>query len=129
MQGGGDIENLSAYARAVEQGPDSAAAFAWRGSDRMHVSAEVEPEEMLLLQVSYDPAWSARIGDRELETRKDVFGQMLVDVPPGRHEIDFVFELPLENLMGRILAGLGGLVVVWLLAAGFLSSRADQMAG
>lgn len=129
MQGGGDIENLSAYARAVEQGPDSAAAFAWRGSDRMHVSAEVEPEEMLLLQISYDPAWSARIGDRELETRKDVFGQMLVDVPPGRHEIDFVFELPLENLMGRILAGLGGLVVVSLLGAGFLSSRADQTAG
>jgi hypothetical protein len=42
-------------------------------------------------------------------------GFMLIDLPPGEHEIRMVFELPLENLVGRIVSALAAAVALMLL--------------
>jgi hypothetical protein len=107
-------DRLQAYVRAVEQGPDSPVSQQWSGPETMLLRASLEPGQLLLIQESYDPAWHAYLDDTELEVREDVLGQMLVAAPPGEREILMRFELPLENLVGRILAVLAALVVLAL---------------
>ncbi len=110
-----DVENLQAYADAVERGPDSPARTMWEGSDALRVEARLQPSEQILLQMSYDPAWHAYSSGRPLPIRKDILNQILIEAPPGEHNIRLVFELPLENLVGRIVSVLSAGVVLALL--------------
>ena len=40
---------------------------------------------------------------------------MRIDAPPGEHDVRLVFELPLENIAGRILSTVSGLLALLLL--------------
>ncbi len=111
-----DLEGVRAYARAVEQGPDEPASTAWRGTDELVVHARMAPGQAVLVQESYDPAWHAYAGGRPLPVRKDQLGLMLIDAPPGEQDLRLVFELPLENLVGRILTALSAAAVLLLLS-------------
>ncbi|MEX2302765.1 MAG: hypothetical protein WD733_17615 [Bryobacterales bacterium] len=111
-------DRLQAYVQAIEQGPDSPVTQQWRGPETMLLSAAFESGQLLLVQESYDPAWHAYLGETELQIREDVLGQMLVDAPPGEQEIRMQFELPLENLIGRVLTALSVLCVLALWVAG-----------
>jgi hypothetical protein len=111
-------DRLQAYVRAVEEGPDSPVTLEWRGPETILLRALLQPGQMLLIQESYDPSWHAYLDETELELREDVMGQMLVAAPPGRHEILMRFELPMENLVGRIVTALAILIVVTLAMTG-----------
>jgi hypothetical protein len=111
-------DRLQAYVQAIEQGPDSPVTQQWRGPETMLLSAAFESGQLLLIQESYDPAWHAYLGETELQVREDVMGQMLIDAPPGEQEIRMQFELPLENLIGRVLTVLAVLSVLALWVAG-----------
>ncbi len=107
-------EELNAYVRTLEEGPEEAAAMEWRGTDGINVNAEFDYGEALLLQVAYDPAWRAFAGDRRLPIRRDPLGQMLIEVPEGPLEITLLFDLPLENAVGRILTAISIGVLIWV---------------
>ena len=109
---------IRAYAAVVEQGPDSPATSAWDGPDVLRVRARVKPGEALLVLASYDPAWRAYSGQERLPIRKDVMGQMLIEAPPGEHDLRLVFETPLENRIGRVVSALAALLAVALIVAG-----------
>jgi uncharacterized membrane protein YfhO len=69
-----------------------------------------------VVQESWDPAWQAWDGGKQLPLRKDVMGFMVVDAPPGDQEIRLAFVTPLENRIGRLVTlttflALAGLVV------------------
>ena len=71
----------------------------------------------MLVQETWDPAWHAYAGGHSLEIRKDQVGYMEIAAPPGEQEIRLVFELPLENLIGRVVALLSAaalLAWIWL---------------
>ncbi len=109
-----EAEELDAYVRAVEEGPDEFAELTWMGTDGIKVNAEFDYGEALLLQVAYDPAWGAFAGDRRLPIHRDPLGQMLIEVPEGPSEITLVFDLPLENAIGRILTAISTGVLIWV---------------
>jgi hypothetical protein len=44
-------------------------------------------------------------------------GFMLIDSPPGDHDLRLVFETPVENWLGRGVTLLTLGVIVWLLVA------------
>jgi hypothetical protein len=111
-----DVEYLGAYADAVEKGPDSPPTLTREGTDAMRVRAKVEPGQSIVVQESWDPAWQAWDGGKQLPVRKDVMGFMAVDPPPGDREIRLAFVTPLENRIGRLITlatflALVGLVV------------------
>jgi hypothetical protein len=110
----GDLERLRAYVDVVENGPDSPAVLERRGTDAMVVSAKVDPGQSVLVQETFDPAWQAWSNGQRLPLRKDVMGFMVVDAPPGKHEIHLVFVTPLENRVGRTLTAISLLLLVWL---------------
>jgi hypothetical protein len=113
-----DHENIRAYAQVVEQGPDSPASTAWEGTDVLRLRARLNTGELLSVLVSYDPGWRAYSDGRALRVRRDLLGQMLIEAPPGNHDIRLVFELPLEYHIGRIASAASGLVVIGLVVAG-----------
>jgi hypothetical protein len=97
-----DVEYLGAYAGVIEKGPDSAPTLARDGTDAMRVRATVEPGQSIVVQESWDPAWQAWAGGKQLPVRKDAMGFMAVDPPPGDREIRLAFVTPLENRVGRV---------------------------
>ena len=88
---------------------------AWEGTDTLRIHANLRDDEVILLQVSYDPAWRADAGDRPLMIRKDVLGQILIEAPPGQQDIQVYFQLPPENLLGRTVSVFGGVILIAML--------------
>lgn len=106
-----DVESLAAYVDVVEKGPDSQPSLARNGTDAMTVRAKLSQGQSLVVQESYDPVWQAEAGGRRLAIRKDVMGLMVIDAPPGEHEIHLTFPTPTENKVGRVLTALTALLL------------------
>ena len=105
IRGGDDMETMTRYAAAIEQGP---AAVQWMGFDEVEVQARVTAGQSVLLQETFDPAWRAYENGRELRVRVEpVMNFMLVDVPAGDHAIRMRFETPVENRFGQGISVLG----------------------
>lgn len=99
-----DVENLRAYVDVIEKGPDSTPGMTRIGTDALTIRAKVEAGESIVVQQSYDPAWEARSGGRQLRVYKDAMGMTVIEAPPGEGEIRLEFVTPLENHVGRVLA-------------------------
>jgi hypothetical protein len=113
-----EVQLTREYATLIEKGPNSPATSAWEGTDAMRIRARLQPGEALVVLASYDPAWHAYSRGSPLAIRKDAMGQMLIDAPPGEHDLRLVFETPLENRIGYILSMVSGLLVLVLIAKG-----------
>jgi hypothetical protein len=122
---------LRAYTRVIEGGPDARTMTSWNGTDTLRVHARVEQGQSVLVQVTYDPAWHAYANHQPLRVERDAGANFsVIDVPPGEHDIRFVFETPLENRVGWLLAGLSGLAVVGLTVIGYRRDQAvDSVSG
>ncbi|MGH9662378.1 MAG: hypothetical protein ACRD96_27755, partial [Bryobacteraceae bacterium] len=111
-----DLGVLRAYVEAVETEP--LVRTTWEGTDALRVQAPVSEGESLVVQVSYDPAWRASASGRAVAIRKDPYGQMIVDAPPGAREVRLVFEPPLDSRIGRAVSAAALLAVAGLIARG-----------
>ena len=116
-QGGVDLETLTRYVSALDQGPDSQPAVVRRGFDSFDVAASVSPGQVVLLQETFDPAWHVYSDGKPLHLQQDPLGFMLVTAPIGLHTMHFQFETPLENRVGGILTLVTCLLAVTLLLA------------
>jgi hypothetical protein len=120
-----DVERLRAYVAAIEQGPDAEVTVTQERPERFRLRARVGSGEMVLYQMSYDPAWHAYLSEsgEQAPVREDVLGQMLIDTPPGEHDVLLVFETPWQNRVGGVLSTAGLVTVAMLLASGVLPRR------
>jgi hypothetical protein len=118
-----DMERLRAYTDAIENGPDSPATLRRAGTDAMRGHAKVGPGQSVLVQETYDPAWHAWSGGTPLVVRKDAMDMMVIDAPPGDHEIFIAFLTPLENKVGRVLALLALATILALFWIGLRQER------
>jgi hypothetical protein len=120
---GRERENLRACVALVESGPDSPVEFRRESTTAIRLRARLEPGQTLLVQESFDPYWRAYSGGERLSVRKDAMGLMLIDAPPGRHDIRLVFETPLENYAGRLATVASGLMILGLAGLGLRRRR------
>jgi hypothetical protein len=51
--------------------------------------------------VSYDTNWRAYSGNTRLTTRNTPLGLIVIDAPPGNHDIRLEFPTPFSNWVGR----------------------------
>jgi hypothetical protein len=119
-----DVANLHAYHDVIENGPDAPPQMAWHGTDAFTVSAKVDAGQSVLVQETYDPAWRATAGGKELPIRKDAMNFMLVEAPAGDGPVEFQFVTPLENVLGRWTTGFTVLLIVGLFVMGARERRA-----
>jgi len=111
-----DEEYLRAYVDVVENGPDSPVALEREGTDAMLLRARLSPGQAILVQETYDPAWQAWSNGKRLPVGADAMGFMVVEAPPGEHQIRLAFVMPAENRVGWALTGISLLLLAALLA-------------
>jgi hypothetical protein len=115
---GGDPVTLRAYAEALEKGPDSRAVMTWEDINAIRIRADVAAGQSLVVQVAYDPEWRAQSGSAALAIRRDALGQMLIETPPGSHDIRMRFDTPFENRAGQLVSLLAAIIVMGLVVLG-----------
>jgi hypothetical protein len=121
IRGGDDEDRLGRYVAVVENGSQPAVNVDWRGFDELRLHASTGSGQGVLVQETYDPAWRAFDRGRELPIRREpVMGFMLLDSPPGNHEIRMIFTVPMEDRAGQVL------FVIALLSIGALLVSAHQ---
>lgn len=115
IPGNGDEPSLTAWAGAVERGPEVPTQTDWQGTDALTIRAPVREGQSVFLQVSYDSNWRAYVeGRRRVPIRRNKLGFITIDAPPGTQEIRMEFPVPFSNVIGRIVA-LGSLLAVGVL--------------
>jgi len=80
------------------------------------VKAPVAEGQSVLVQVSYDRNWRAYSSGLPVPIKNTKLGFILLDVPPGDHEIRLEFPTPVANRIGRavtVLAVLGVAVLIY----------------
>ena len=112
---GDSNERLREYVDVIEKGPDSPAPSRLEGMDVLRVKARVAAGQSVVVLETFDPAWRAYSGTHALPVRKDTLNFMLIDVPPGEHDLRLVFETPLENRLGYGVTLLTLCAVLYLL--------------
>jgi len=108
---GDDAEAVNAYADVMEKSTTALAETRWLASDTLEITGETTAGQAIAVQVSHDDYWRAREDGREYPVVRDPFGQMRVDVPPGKHKIVMHFDTPLENRVGLWIT-IGSLILV-----------------
>ena len=115
---GGDPVTLRAYAEALENGPGSRAVTTWEDVNAIRIRADVAAGQSLVVQVAYDPEWRAQSGSAALAIHRDALGQMLIETPPGSHDIRMRFDTPFENRAGQLVSLLAAIIVMGLVVLG-----------
>ena len=108
-----NVDALRPYVSAIEEGPETRAYLKREGTDAMRIQAVLKPGESIVVQETWDPAWQAYASGRKVETRRDPAGYMEIAAPPGPQEIRLVFETPLENWIGRVMAAISAAILLW----------------
>jgi hypothetical protein len=119
-----DVEYLRAYVDVVENGPDSPVTLEREGSDAMLLRARLSRGQAILVQETYDPAWQAWLKGTRLTVHPDVMGFMVVEAPPGEHQIRLAFVTPAENRVGWVPTGISLLLLAALAAQGRRARKA-----
>ena len=121
-----DKEYLRAYVDVVENGPDSPVTLERQGTDAMLLRARLSPGQAILVQETYDPAWQAWSNGKRLPLHADAMGFMVVEAPPGEHQVRLAFVMPFENRVGWVLTGIS-LLLLAALAQGMRARKPDAV--
>jgi hypothetical protein len=110
-----DVEPVKPLAAALEDTSLPAARFAWNGPDEARITAEMSPEQLLFVQVTYHPGWHASSGGRDLEIRRDGLGFMVIQPQcSGACEVTLRFDGGAEMKWARRASASVGLAwLVW----------------
>jgi hypothetical protein len=117
-----EMPHLRSYTEIVEKGPDVEPVYRRGSIHEISVRVRTAEGQSVLVQETYDPSWTAYSGSMQLRTDPDPAGFILIDTPPGEHEIRLSFTLPAENFLGRLATG-ATFAAIALLMAGVTPRR------
>ncbi len=101
-----DFEFVRAYVGALEN-PARAAGMHWTNRHHAVITAELRGGELLLVQVTYHPAWRARVNRAECRVTRDPIGLMMIDPQcAGRCVVDLDYGYDGERLMATLITWL-----------------------
>ncbi len=113
-----DTEPAKRYVAALEDPALPAARFQWKSHHEASVAAQLRTEQLVSVQISYHPGWSASVNGRPCRAYGDALGQLVIEPAcEGTCRIGLRFDPGLELRLLRWLSLavlLGG--VAWTLA-------------
>lgn len=114
-----DATSLKPYLAALDDPALPDASFVWRGAGAADITADLRPDDLLSVQVTWDQGWSARVKGQPRRVWGDKLGQLVVEPRcNGRCTVDLVYDGGIEGKLARWIsraAAAGGLL--WLLIA------------
>jgi hypothetical protein len=117
-----DIEPLRPYLKALDDPALPPANAWWTSRHSMIIGAQLKPEHLVSVQISYDRGWRAKANGRAAGVSGDPLGQLVIEPDcDGACTIELVYDGGLEARLARIafLAALAGsaLWIVWSIRA------------
>jgi hypothetical protein len=119
-----DVAALDAYLDRIGSG-HPAASLQERGLGAFRADVVVAEGEAVVLRQAYDTGWHALVDGREAAVRADPIGQLLIDVPPGRHVLELDHRVHNDLLAGVAVA----LFTALALIGGWIRSRLRGVRG
>jgi hypothetical protein len=98
-----DRTAISEYVRRIADGR-APSTLAPRGLGAWRAEVEVRDGEQVLLRQAYDTGWRATVDGRPANVRADPIGQLVVDVPPGRHVVELEHGVHTDFIAGVAVA-------------------------
>ena len=86
-----DVGELRRYVDALESAALPSASIVWENPDHARIAAKMDFSEVLSVQITYDPGWEARIGNRKVKTSADGLGFIVIDPECADCSIDLEF--------------------------------------
>jgi hypothetical protein len=117
-ENGLDLDPIRPYVRALDDPSLPLAHMTWRNQHTAVISAGLERDQILSVQINYHPGWTATVNGQPRRVFRDNLGQLAVAPEcQGPCSVEIAFDGGTEMLLARILCWsglLGGLVwAVW----------------
>jgi hypothetical protein len=74
-----DLAPVLPYVSALEDPSRPVAEMAWRNRHAAVISARMEKDDILSVQISYHPGWTAQVGGQPRQTSRDRLGQLVIE--------------------------------------------------
>jgi hypothetical protein len=122
-----DTKAIQPYLAALDDASYPAADFHWRAPGDAVIAADLKPEHILSVQITWDKGWKAYAGGRRVHAWGDKLGQMVVEPAcSGPCTVELKYDGGTEGIYARAihrlaLAG-GGL---WILVVILWRKRSD----
>jgi hypothetical protein len=118
---------LDPYLAALDNPLYPPAALRWHGSSAATVSAKLQPDQILSIQIAWDKGWNASVGGRAVSTFSDSLGQMVVEPKcAGACTVELNYDGGAEGryarAVDRLALGGGG---IWILVTILWRKRSD----
>lgn len=108
-----DTEQLERFVTALEDPAAPDAAFQWKTQHSAHVSATVQPGQLVSVQITHDPGWRALVNNVQRPVLRDKLGMMAIDTGcRGPCAVDLVYDGGAEAKAMAVLQMLGLLLAV-----------------
>jgi hypothetical protein len=123
--GGEDGEPLRAYVAALDDPSRPVADLRWRNRHSAEITASLEPDRLLSVQIAYHPGWSAAVNGSPRRVFADGIGQIAIEPEcAGACNVELFYDGGIEALIARWLSilGLAG-CLAWAAAARFARSN------
>jgi hypothetical protein len=113
-----NIKPMEPFLAALDDPSLPDAKFQWRNSSAASVSGDLEPGQLLYVQVAWDQGWNARVNGSRRKTWADPLGQMVVEPQcSGPCTVELVWDGGPEMRVARLLCpaalAVGLLWVLW----------------
>jgi hypothetical protein len=115
-----DVDRIKRYVDALNNPALPTAEIRWDGTDAADITATVRPDEVISVQESYYPGWTAVCDGRSQDIEEDGLG--LIVVKPRCHAHSQVHLRFKDTLGHRILEMVSALALVALAAGSWLQS-------
>lgn len=126
---GANLDLLRAYVSALDDPTRPPAELRWRNRRAAEITANLEPGNLVSVQISYHPGWHATVNALPRRVFADGIGQIAVEPEcAGPCTIELVYDGGPEALFTRwlsILALLG--CVIWAVAARFTRANRERV--
>jgi hypothetical protein len=109
-----DRTAVSDYVTRIASGR-SAATVEARGLGAWRVVVDVKAGEQVVVRQAYDTGWHATVDGRAAVVRADPIGQLVVDVPAGRHIVELDHGVHTDLIAGLAVAFITA--IVWFAVA------------
>ena len=119
---GSDVDPIRPFVAALDDSSPSPSTLRWSNSHEAHIQANVNPGQVISVQVTYAPGWHAKANGAPVPLHSDGLGLIIAE--PACHgpcSIDLVYDSPPEShytAMAQLIAALLCLAALIPLRAG-----------
>jgi hypothetical protein len=116
-----DTAELSAYVAALDNEPAPGASLVWRNPEQAEIVAEPGADQVISVQVSYDPGWRASANGHRLAVSADKLGLLVISpAQSGPMRIDLQFTEGRERAICSLVSALAIVSALLVLGASIM---------